>query len=347
MQAKWKKYTLEFKRPAGTSRGVLQLKESWFIRLIDDEGRMGIGECGLLKGLSTDDRPDYEAQLNSVCADPNFYLENFHQLAEFPSIQAGLEMAYLDLKSDNDFQLFDNDFSTSKSGIPINGLIWMGDTAFMREQIREKLDAGFNCLKMKIGALDFDQECSILQEIRNEASADELVLRVDANGAFAPHEAMSKLERLSRFDLHSIEQPIRQGQWDSMCELCKNSPIAIALDEELIGIFNREDKIRMLDSIQPQYIILKPSFVGGFRGSDEWIELCEERKIGWWATSALESNVGLNAIAQWTGSKGVKMHQGLGTGQLYTNNFPSPLEIQQGQIHYRKDLNWDLRQLSL
>jgi L-alanine-DL-glutamate epimerase-like enolase superfamily enzyme len=179
------------------------------------------------------------------------------------------------------------------------------------------------------------------------ALTDELIVRVDANGAFATNEALSKLERLSQFDLHSIEQPIRQGQLDSMCELCKNSPIDIALDEELIGIFNREDKLRILDSIEPQYIILKPSFIGGFRGSDEWIELCEERKIGWWATSALESNIGLNAIAQWTASKEVNMHQGLGTGQLYTNNFPSPLEVQQGQINYRKDLNWDLSQLEL
>jgi o-succinylbenzoate synthase len=329
MKAHYTSFTLHFKQPAGTSRGTLLEKQSWIIKLEQDE-RIGIGECGILKGLSADDRPGYEAKLSEVCAKPDYFVENLDRLAEWPSIQAGLEMAAMDLRAKQPFILFENSFSTGEAGIPINGLIWMGDRDFMKDQIRTKLKAGFDCLKMKIGAIDFNTELDILKSIRQVAGSEDLVLRVDANGAFSPEQAMSKLDKLSRFDIHSIEQPIKQGQWSEMAALCKESPLPIALDEELIGVIDYALRADLLDSIKPPFIILKPSFIGGFRGSDHWIELAENRGIGWWATSALESNIGLNAISQWTASKGVKMHQGLGTGQLYTNNFDSPLEVEAG-----------------
>ncbi len=331
MQAWYFPYDLIFKEPAGTSRGVLRKKQSWFI-VLNEEDHWGIGECGILAGLSCDDRPDYESQLQEICENPEVYHRNPDIIADFPSIQAGLEMAFLSLESPDPSRLFETDFSLRQDSIPINGLIWMGDASFMRDQIRTKLEDGFSCLKMKIGAIDFDTELQILSEIRKVASSEDLTLRVDANGAFSVKEAMLKLDQLSNFDIHSIEQPIKAGQWDEMRELCKSSPLPIALDEELIGLNDWKIRVEMIDHISPPFIILKPSFIGGFRGSDNWIELAEERGIDWWATSALESNIGLNAIAQWTSTKDVEIPQGLGTGQLYTNNIPSPLEIRKGQI---------------
>ncbi len=251
-------------------------------------------------------------------------------------------MAFLSLQSQDPFQLFDTPFSSGKTGIPINGLIWMGDQGFMKQQIKDKLSAGFSCIKMKIGAIDFASEIALLKSIRREFNSNEIELRVDANGAFSPKGALEKLEQLAALDLHSIEQPIKQGQWDEMAALCEKTPLPIALDEELIGVFASEEKKRLLHTIKPQYIIFKPSFIGGFKGTDEWIELAEDKNVDWWITSALESNLGLNGIAQYTSTKNSILPQGLGTGSLFTNNVPSPLEIEKGSIRYADNQQWDL-----
>ncbi|MGV3459393.1 MAG: o-succinylbenzoate synthase [Flavobacterium sp.] len=345
MIAKYKKYILDFKRPSGTSRGIMTQKETWFI-ILEKEGKTGIGECGLLRGLSVDDRPDYEDKLKWTC-------ENIHlgedklreELIEFPSIQFGVETAFRSLASENMFELFSSDFTKGEAAIRINGLVWMGNEAYMKQQIEEKLEQGFKCMKLKIGAINFEKELSLLCFIRSNFSAEKIEIRVDANGAFDATDALSKINQLNEFQLHSIEQPIKNGQHDSMAELCKTSPLPIALDEELIGVFSVADKENLLRKIRPQYIILKPSLIGGFRGCDEWIALAEQYNIGWWITSALESNAGLNAIAQYTYTKNNPMPQGLGTGALYTNNFDSPLEVKQGELHYNRELEWDVGSL--
>ncbi len=347
MKATYKKHVLEFKRAAGTSRGVLLTKEAWYIILKDDHS-YGIGECGLLRGLSIDDRSDYEAKLSWVCDHIDQGVDRLYsQLTDFPSIQIGLETAFKSFASSDPFQLFPSAFSKGKEAVPINGLIWMGDSGFMKEQISEKLKQGFQCIKMKIGAIDFSSEMELLRNIRREFSATEIELRVDANGAFKPAHALEKLKQLSELELHSIEQPIKAGQWTEMAALCEKTPLPIALDEELIGVSTSEEKIKMLNAIQPQFIILKPSFIGGFQGSDDWISKAEERGIGWWITSALESNVGLNAISQYTFTKNSKLPQGLGTGSLYTNNIQSPLEVANGTIAYNANAAWDLSPLKL
>lgn len=342
MKATYKKYTLDFKVPSGTSRGVMTQKETWYIVLKDGHS-FGIGECGILRGLSVDDRADYEDRLAWTCS--HIHLgkdELLNQLKEFPSIQFGLEQAFLSLKSKNPFELFPSDFSQKESPIPINGLIWMGNEAYMLKQLEQKLKDGFSCIKMKIGAIDFEKEVSILKSIRDNFPPEEIELRVDVNGAFLPQEAMGKLERLSEFKLHSIEQPIKAGQWEEMAKLCEKTPLSIALDEELIGVFDVTEKQKLLQTIQPQYIILKPSLIGGIQGCEEWIGLAEKQDIGWWITSALESNVGLNAIAQFTYALGTSMPQGLGTGSLFTNNIDSPLEVAKGRLFYRQSKVWNM-----
>ncbi|MGB6152850.1 MAG: o-succinylbenzoate synthase [Pricia sp.] len=341
MQARYKKYILDFKRPSGTSRGVLRQKETWFL-ILEDNGKMGIGECGLLRGLSFDDVEGYEDKLAWTCYNIGLGCDALWEaLADFPSIQFGVEQAFLSLRKESSFELFSSDFVEKGSPIPINGLIWMGDEGFMHEQIAQKLSEGFRCIKLKIGALDFETEISLLASIRKKYTKEQIELRVDANGAFEPSAAMDKLRRLAKYDLHSIEQPIRQGNLEAMRQLCENTPIPIALDEELIGVTKMADRQHLLHIIRPQYIILKPSFVGGYRGSQNWIDLAEKQHIGWWVTSALESNIGLNAIAQWTHTLGNQMPQGLGTGGLYTNNFRSPLEVEAGKLFYRKNKNWE------
>ena len=340
MKAIFKKYVLQFKRPSGTSRGILTEKKTYFI-ILSDGSRRGIGECGLLNGLSVDDVPDYEKKLHWVCT--NLHLGKdalLSALIHFPSIQFGLEQAWLSLESRNPFLLFPSDFTEKNAVIPINGLIWMGEEDFMLEQIAQKLEQGFDCIKMKIGAIDFKTEYELLKSIRRKYSAEEIELRVDANGAFLPEEAMTKSKLLSDLDIHSIEQPIRQGQNIAMQELCSISPLPIALDEELIGIFEAKEKEKLLLNLKPQYIILKPSLVGGFKGSKEWIQIANKLNIGWWVTSALESNVGLNAIAQWTFTLHSKLPQGLGTGSLFTNNFESPLSVENGTLQYDNKKNW-------
>lgn len=341
MKATFHKYILKFKRPSGTSRGIMNDKETYFL-ILEHEGKKGIGECGILRGLSIDDRPDYEQKLQWVCE--NIHLgENqlWEALLDFPSIQFGLETAFQSLRSGDPFLLFPSEFTNGKQFIPINGLVWMGDEAFMKQQIDEKIAAGFRCIKLKIGAIDFEKELQLLHFIRQHFTPNEIEIRVDANGAFSSELALDKIIQLSEFNIHSIEQPIAVKQHDSMAELCKSSPIPIALDEELIGVFSLEDKEQLLHKIMPDYLILKPSFIGGFRGTQEWITLAEKYQIGWWITSALESNIGLNAIAQWTFLKNNSMPQGLGTGALYTNNFDCPLDVINGYLAYSQTEVWD------
>ncbi len=340
MEALYTKYTLNFKRPSGTSRGIMTNKETWFL-ILRDGNNFGIGECGILRGLSVDDRPGYEKKLNWLCQNISKGFDGlWNELMEYPSLQFGLEQALLSLQSTDPFVLFPSDFTEKESPIPINGLIWMGDQGFMYEQIEQKLEQGFNCLKMKVGAIDFETELSLLTSIRKRFSKAEIELRVDANGAFAPESAMDKLNRLAELELHSIEQPIKAKNWEKMAALCENSPLPIALDEELIGVYGVTKKSAMLQTIRPKYLILKPSLVGGFKGSSEWIAIAEDLDIGWWVTSALESNIGLNAIAQWTYTLKNKMPQGLGTGSLFTNNFDAPLEVKGGQLYYRNTVFW-------
>ncbi|KYH05682.1 o-succinylbenzoate synthase [Chryseobacterium cucumeris] len=331
MEATYLQYLLQFKRPSGTSRGVLLDKET-FILTISEDGRKGVGECAIFRGLSFDDRPDYEEKLKWLCENINQDTDFLKgELKEFPSIWFGYEQAIQNLRYGGSLY-FPSEFTEGKSAITINGLIWMGDAAYMEEQIQEKLEKGFHCIKLKIG-VDWKSEHVILQKLREKFSKEQLELRVDANGGFSKEEAVTVLQQLADLHIHSIEQPIKAGNWDDMAELCARTPTPIALDEELIGIIDPEKKKQLLERINPQYIILKPALVGGFSGSDEWISLAENQNIGWWITSALESNIGLNAIAQYTFTKKNPMPQGLGTGALFVNNFESDLEL-------RNELLW-------
>jgi o-succinylbenzoate synthase len=340
VQATFHRYILNFRRPSGTSRGVLTQKETWFL-ILKKNGRTGIGECGILRSLSYDDRPGYEEKLKWVCENIQLGQEQlWEELREFPSIQFGVEMAFRSLQAKNPFLLFPSEFTRGNDPIPINGLVWMGEEKFMKEQIIEKIDKGFKCIKLKIGAIDFQTELDLLKFIRREFSEEEIEIRVDANGAFAPSEALEKLKLLSELGLHSIEQPIKAGQPQEMAALCEKTPLPIALDEELIGITDITEKKDLIQTIKPQFLIFKPSLIGGIRGTEEWREFAAEEDIKWWITSALESNVGLNAIAQYTYTLNNEMPQGLGTGGLYTNNFETPLEVASGQLWYRPSKKW-------
>jgi o-succinylbenzoate synthase len=329
---------LHFKKPAGTSRGVYTQRKSWFIHLSSTEfpERIGIGECAPLPNLSCDDVPEYEEVLSNAC---QRFMEtgsiDIEGLRNYPSILFGLETALRQYQA-NSTALWDTPFSRSEVGIPINGLIWMGSYKEMIEQVEAKIKAGFRCIKLKIGAIDFEEELNILRIIRQHFTAKEIELRVDANGAFSPFDAMDKLKHLAELDLHSIEQPIRAGQWEEMARLTSSTPLPIALDEELIGCNQPEKKAELLTAIQPQYIILKPSLHGGIQGGEEWIKEAEKRQIGWWITSALESNIGLNAIAQWCATFKNPLPQGLGTGALFTDNIDMPLEIRQDCLWYNR-----------
>lgn len=341
MQATYQKYILNFKRPSGTSRGVLTQKETWFL-ILEENGKTGIGECGILRGLSYDDKPQYEDRLKWVCDNIHWGKEELWEaLREFPSIQFGVEMAFRSLEAEDPFLLFPSEFTRGNAAIPINGLVWMGEEQFMKEQIVEKIEQGFRCIKLKIGAIDFETEIELLKFIRKEFTSEEIEIRVDANGAFHASEALKKLKRLSELELHSIEQPIKQGQPEAMAALCEQTPLPIALDEDLIGITAVTEKQQLLQTIRPQYLIFKPSLIGGFKGTEEWIKLAKAQNTGWWITSALESNVGLNAIAQHTFTLESKMPQGLGTGGLYTNNFEAPLKIAGGELWYHPETNWN------
>ena len=347
--------TLHFKQPAGTSRGVYLTRKVWYILLTDSENpqHIGVGECAPLPALSCDDVPNYEEVLQETCIrleeNVKANLENafasLGYLEAYPSIRFGMETALAHYQA-RSLQFWHTPFSKGMEGIPINGLIWMGNFDEMYQRIEEKMQAGFRCIKLKIGAIDFEKELELLAHIRQHFSPEQIELRVDANGAFSPTDALEKLKLLSEYQLHSIEQPIRAGQWEEMAKLCEQTPFPIALDEELIGVNRREEKIKLLDTIHPQYIILKPSLHGGISGSEEWIELAAERGIGSWVTSALESNIGLNAIAQWTATLMPTLPQGLGTGMLFTDNIDYPLHIEGDCLWYDPNveepdiLNW-------
>ena len=340
------KHILNFKEPVQTSRGILAIKKTWYILLHDYFiGYTGIGECSIIPGLSIDDRSDYEQKLAEVCGDINSGMPiEMLDLDQFPSIAFALEVALADLACNTHPQniLFPSEFTDGKIGIPINGLVWMGNRQFMEKQIKEKLNKGFDTIKLKVGSLDFDAELDIIRNIRKQFLPGDVTIRLDANGAFTPENAMDKLNRFSEFSIHSIEQPIRQGQSEIMAALCRTSPIPIALDEELIGVVALKEKEELLKAINPQYIILKPSLIGGFASTSEWISIAGRFDIDWWVTSALEGNIGLNAIAQWTFTLKNPMPQGLGTGQIYSNNIKSPLSVSDGKLLYLPGKKWDL-----
>ncbi|WP_109831474.1 o-succinylbenzoate synthase [Reichenbachiella versicolor] len=352
------KHILNFKFDAGTSRGVLKTKDAWILKVSSAENLdvFGLGEVSVIERLSYDYNLDFDWELNHLAellekeSVPKSMEDIYPLIDKYvdeskPAIRFGLETALMDLINGGQRMIYDNGFFQDESGIPINGLIWMGDESFMKEQVESKLKAGFTCIKMKIGAIDFDKECKILSMIRKEFPADQLTLRVDANGAFDTQTVLMKLNTLEEFDLHSIEQPIMPKQEMAMQLLCQKNIVPIALDEELIGVFGKNHKRRLLEEIKPQYIILKPSLLGGLKETAEWIKIAESMEIGWWVTSALESNVGLNAICQFVAEYDYVGHQGLGTGQLYDNNFHSPLAVIGEQIFYKKGMTWDFTDL--
>ncbi|MBT8220847.1 MAG: o-succinylbenzoate synthase [Bacteroidia bacterium] len=346
----FQKHTLQFKRPGGTSRGVLKTKDSWILKIWEEGNAnvFGLGECSIIERLSPDPIDQIEMVLTNMdLMDLSVNRLPISELGDFPAIHFAVETALMDLNNGGKRIVCPSPFTQEKSCIPINGLIWMGDISFMKDQIREKLALGFRCLKLKIGATEFDSEIDLLQKIRSEYPIEDLELRVDANGAFEYSNALEKLKRLNELDLHSIEQPIRHGQIEEMAYLCENSPLDIALDEELIGIRESQKRITLLKTIRPQYIILKPSLVGGMCHAADWIQIAESYDIQWWVTSALESNIGLNAIAQWTATLSTNMFQGLGTGQLFTNNFDAPLELNGDELWYRQEKDWNYLGLNI
>lgn len=330
-----KEHTLKFKRPAKTSRNTFKERKIYLVQLTNPQtGKSGIGEAAPLTLLSIDDVENYASILEKYTQHvaEEITLDAL-ELKKFPSIRFGLETALLDLRSE-DQRLFDTAFTRSMKSIPINGLVWMADLDQMYQEAVQKIEAGFNCIKFKVGAHDFDSECRLIEKIRKQYNAFKLEIRLDANGAFHPTEAREQLTELSRFDIHSIEQPIAVDQWDAMASLCNKPIIDIALDEELIGRSLTEEADRMLQYIQAQYIILKPNLIGGLAAADEWIKKATASNTSWWATSALESNIGLNAIAQWVSKYKTTLHQGLGTGSLYENNFESAMKIDAGFMRF-------------
>jgi len=356
LRASYGKKELQFNFKARTSRGLMKDKTSWFIKLWEDAAPecYGIGECSPLPGLSIDAVPDFEKAL--VAALKKLCISGIPPLSSgipdvtsivgsgFPSISFGVETALLDLTNGGQRIIFANDFLAGRQ-LPINGLIWMGDMDFMMDQINKKIAEGFTCIKLKVGGLDFDRECDVLDYIRKRYFRNDIIIRLDANGAFKPDDVLYRLEQLARFKIHSIEQPVKAGSV-FMEEVCRKSPIPVALDEELIGVEKREDKIRMLEGIRPQYIILKPSLHGGLSGAAEWIALADQRNIGWWITSALESSIGLNAISQFTANYPIDLYQGLGTGNIYQNNIDSPLKVIAGKMTYDPSRRWNIEGLS-
>lgn len=334
-----------FQRPAITSRGTYQIKKVHFILLYhtDDPSAAGIGECSLFPGLSFDDVKGFREKLNQTIDRINqgdYFTDS--SLANWPSISFGLETAWKDLRTMGSKILYASDFTEGKDSIGINGLIWMNNKEEMIREIRQKIDDGFTCLKMKIGALDLEEELDVIRFIRSQFSADDLELRLDANGAFKMPQAQEVLKILSDFDLHSIEQPIAAGHPDAMARLCETSPIPVALDEELIGKHTSVAKRKLLDTIKPQYVVLKPGLLGGISVCKEWISLAEERKISWWITSSLETNIALNVIAQWTYTLKNTIYHGLSTGLIFNNNIPSPLYLHSERLYYDPNRKWNL-----
>lgn len=350
MKIEIQKYRLDFRFEAGTSRGVMTSKDSYFLRLYDPENPevFGIGECSPLAGLSPDLKGKLQEALQhctkTISEVETISLEHINEIIPdaYPALQFALETAILDLKKGGRRVLFENNFTKSKLPIPINGLVWMGNRELMLRRIKSKLAEGFNTIKIKIGAINIEDELALLKYLRDQFSSEQITIRLDANGAFHPEKALRFLDLFSKYDIHSIEQPIMAGDWKAMEKVCNLSPIPIALDEELIGIHGKGLKIQVLESIKPAYIILKPTLLGGLLQSEEWIGLASERSVGWWMTSTLESNIGLNAIAQFTANYPIDLPHGLGTGQLFHNNIPSPLCIRNGYLNYGKEEDWNL-----
>jgi len=342
MKAYFKKYTLQFKQPSGTSRGVLHTKDTYFI-FLQYNNKTAIGECNRFVNLSYDDKPNYEEKLQEVCKRlPNEKENILQELIEYPSIYFGVEMLLKDFENGCERILFPEVIKEDGFHIPINALIWMGSKSSMQKQIADKLKQGYTSIKLKIGAIDFETELDLIKFIRKQFNVNEVEIRLDANGAYTFKDAKEKLQQLAAFEISYIEQPIKAGQWQEMATLCESTPIKIALDEELIGVINTEQKEKLISTIQPQLLILKPALIGGFNGTNLWKNLIEKNNGSWVITSALESNIGLNAIAQYTALGYTSFAQGLGTGQLYTNNIPSPYTTDVNGLHYNKNKNWDV-----
>lgn len=338
-------YILDFIEPGGTSRGVMLKRKIWILFLENENGETGIGECAPLAGLSCENIEEIDSLLQNISSDPARYISDLSYLDEFPSVKFALEMAYIDLINKGKSEWFPSEFTKAQDHIKINGLIWMGTKEKMLERVGEKLSQGFTCLKFKIGAINFSDEYELIRSVREKYDKSILEIRVDANGAFSYEEARRVLDKLNKIDIHSIEQPLKAGKIEETSRLCADTPVPIVLDEELIGIHNTEKRKQLLGFIKPQYIILKPSLTGGFSSSDTWISLAEENSVKWWITSALESNIGLNAIAQWAYTKHNDLPQGLGTGKVFSNNFPSAVFTKGERLFIDKDYNNDYQTL--
>ena len=348
--ARWIEHTLQPKFELGTSKGPIGARVVWYLIAWNSERPevRGIGEAALFPGHSKEFPAEVKTKLVELCADTsNWEARLEDDLVQVPSVRFAVEQCLRDLEVNGSKLLFPSSFTLGRQSIPINGLVWMGDRETMRLRLREQVERGFTTVKMKIGALGVDEELSLLEDLREEFGPDDITLRVDANGAYSAKEVMPVLDRLARIGVHSIEQPVAPGLYEVMMEVCRNSPVPIALDEDLIGLNIRRTKTDLLDHLLPQHIVIKPSLVGGWAATREWIELAEARKIGWWITSALESSIGLNAIAQFTATLSLQQAQGLGTGSVYANNIPSPLLAERGSLHYRPELPWDLEDLQL
>ncbi|MBL7951180.1 MAG: o-succinylbenzoate synthase [Flavobacteriales bacterium] len=343
--ARWIERTLQPRFELGTSKGPINARTVWYLLAWHTERPelIGIGEAALFPGHSKEFPADVRTKLIELCADTTNWQRRLNtDLIDVPSVRFAVEQCLRDLGVSGTKELFPSAFTLGKEPIPINGLVWMGDKATMKQRIREQIEKGFTTVKMKIGAIGIDDELELLRDVRSEFRASDITLRVDANGAFSAQQAPDILKRLADLDVHSIEQPVHAGLYEVMAELCERSPVPIALDEDLIGLNTRDAKVDLLDNVKPQYIVIKPSLVGGWVATQEWIDLAKARHISWWITSALESSIGLNAIAQYTATLNVGMPQGLGTGSVYTNNIPSPLLAERGALHYRPEVAWDL-----
>jgi len=345
LRARWIERTLEPRFELGTSKGTITTRTVWYLIAWhrDRPEVMGIGEAALFPGHSREFPADVRTKLLELCMETGDWTKRLHgDLVDVPSVRFAVEQCLKDLEAGGTKTLFPSDFTIGRQAIPINGLVWMGDKATMKQRIREQLDGGFTTVKMKIGAIGIDDELELLKAVRKEYGPSDITLRVDANGAFSAKEAPEVLKRLADLHVHSIEQPVPPGQYEVMTELCAGAPLPIALDEDLIGQNTHDAKVDLLDNLRPQYIVIKPSLVGGWAATQEWIDLAKARGIGWWITSALESSIGLNAIAQFTALQQVTMAQGLGTGRVYANNIASPLHAEKGFLRYRPEGDWDL-----
>ena len=338
MKLSFSKHLLTFKKPAKTSRGEYLEKPSWLIQL-SENGKTGVGEASPLADLSTDGQVDVLARLNQLpeeISDDTIedYLERWKpgKAEALPAVRFGLHCALLDLKSGGNGIWINSGFTRFEQGIPINGLVWMNNIEQMEEEAQLKIQKGFRCIKFKVGALDFDAECKLLERLRKNHSAFKLEIRLDANGAFETDTALEQIKELRRFEIHSIEQPVKPG-YALLDKICAESTIPVALDEELIG-HSLESGAALIKQTKPRYIVLKPTLLGGLDLCDGWIQMAENTQTKWWATSALEGNLGLFAISQWVSQYENKLHQGLGTGSLFVQNFPSKTDVK-GEFLWR------------